>query len=80
MRTTSATFPFNRSRSAADRSWPVRIRIVTSLVGKSPASMRNGVKALVELLPHAQHETLAGQTHIVKPPVLAPVLAAFFAA
>jgi pimeloyl-ACP methyl ester carboxylesterase len=48
--------------------------------GKSPASMRNGVKALVDLLPQAQHATLAGQTHVVKPAVLAPVLADFFAA
>lgn len=48
--------------------------------GKSPASMRNGVQALVDLLPGAKHVTLAGQTHIVKPAVLAPVLAAFFAA
>jgi pimeloyl-ACP methyl ester carboxylesterase len=48
--------------------------------GKSPAWMRNGVKALAELLPHAEHVTLAGQTHIVKPAVLAPVLGEFFAA
>lgn len=47
--------------------------------GKSPASMRNGTQALVDLLPTAQHVTLAGQTHIVKPAVLAPVLATFFA-
>lgn len=48
--------------------------------GKSPASMHNGVKALVELVPNAKHVTLEGQTHVVKPAVLAPVLAAFFAA
>ena len=48
--------------------------------GKSPAWMHNGVQALVDLLPHAEHLTLEGQTHIVKPAVLAPVLADFFAA
>lgn len=47
--------------------------------GKSPVSMRNGVKALADLLPTARYVTLEGQTHIVKPAVLAPVLAEFFA-
>jgi pimeloyl-ACP methyl ester carboxylesterase len=48
--------------------------------GKSPAWMRNGVQALVDLLPNARYVTLEGQTHVVKPAVLAPVLADFFAA
>jgi pimeloyl-ACP methyl ester carboxylesterase len=48
--------------------------------GKSPASMRNGVKQLADLLPNARYATLEGQTHIVKPEVLAPVLIDFFAA
>jgi pimeloyl-ACP methyl ester carboxylesterase len=48
--------------------------------GKSPVWMRNGVRALVDLLPDAQRVTLEGQTHVVKPAVLAPVLADFFAA
>lgn len=47
--------------------------------GKSPATMRNGVKALADLLPNARYVTLPGQTHIVKPAVLAPVLGDFFA-
>lgn len=47
---------------------------------KSPASMRNGVRALVDLLPNAKYITLEGQTHVVKSAVLAPVLAEFFAA
>jgi len=48
--------------------------------GKSPASMRNGAKALADLLPSARYVTLPGQTHIVKPAVLAPILSEFFAA
>jgi len=48
--------------------------------GKSPATMRNGAKALADLLPNARYVTLPGQTHIVKPAVLAPVLGDFFAA
>jgi len=48
--------------------------------GKSPHWMRTGVRALADLLPNARHVTLEGQTHIVKPAVLAPVLAAFYSA
>jgi len=47
--------------------------------GKSPAWMRHGVKALADALPNAQHRTLEGQTHLVKPEALAPVLVEFFA-
>ena len=47
--------------------------------GKSPEWMRNGVKALADVLPNARHRTLEGQTHIVKPEALAPVLVEFFA-
>ncbi|GAA4532466.1 alpha/beta fold hydrolase [Amycolatopsis samaneae] len=46
--------------------------------GKSPAWMRNGVAALAAQLGTTVH-TLPGQTHLVKPKVLAPVLAGFFA-
>jgi pimeloyl-ACP methyl ester carboxylesterase len=48
--------------------------------GKSPEWMRTGQRALVAALPNARHRTLAGQTHMVKPKVLAPVLSQFFAA
>lgn len=45
--------------------------------GKSPRWMRNSVKALAELL-GAEHQTLEGQTHMVKPEALAPVLTTYF--
>jgi pimeloyl-ACP methyl ester carboxylesterase len=45
--------------------------------GKSPVWMRNGVQALADLLPNASLRTLEGQTHMVKPAVLAPVLVEF---
>ncbi|WJH33868.1 alpha/beta hydrolase [Paenibacillus sp. CC-CFT747] len=54
---------------------------VPSLVvagGKSPQWMRNAMHSLAHTLPSAQLETLPGQTHIVKPSVLAPVLQRFF--
>ena len=46
--------------------------------GKSPQWIRNSGVALARLL-EAEWCTLEGQTHMVKPQVLAPVLAAFFA-
>ncbi len=46
--------------------------------GKSPTWMRNAMQALANVLPNAKYSTLAGQTHIVKPAALAPVLEEFF--
>ncbi len=40
--------------------------------------MRNAMRALAEALPNAEHHELKGQTHIVKPKALAPVLTEFF--
>jgi pimeloyl-ACP methyl ester carboxylesterase len=47
--------------------------------GASPAYLRNGVQALVDVLPNARRQTLEGQTHGVAPEVLVPVLRQFFA-
>jgi pimeloyl-ACP methyl ester carboxylesterase len=47
--------------------------------GKSPAWMRHGAQALAGVIPNARLRTLEGQTHMVKPKVLAPALAEFFA-
>jgi pimeloyl-ACP methyl ester carboxylesterase len=55
---------------------------VPSLVvvgGKSPAWMLNSMQSLSNILPNAKFRTLEGQTHIVKPTALAPVLREFFA-
>ena len=46
--------------------------------GKSPAWLRNAARALAQVLPGASHQTLPGQTHIVKAEPLALVLADFF--
>lgn len=46
--------------------------------GKSPAWMRNAMKQLASVLPNARYRTLAGQTHMLKPEVLTPVLVDFF--
>jgi pimeloyl-ACP methyl ester carboxylesterase len=46
--------------------------------GKSPAWMRHAMQALGDVLPNARRRTLEGQTHIVSPKALAPVLVEFF--
>jgi pimeloyl-ACP methyl ester carboxylesterase len=46
--------------------------------GASPVWMRNAVQAVADTLPNARHRTLEGQTHVVDPDVLAPVLEEFF--
>jgi pimeloyl-ACP methyl ester carboxylesterase len=46
--------------------------------GKSPLYMRNGAKALAGVLPGAGYRTLPGQTHMLKPEAVAPVLTEFF--
>lgn len=40
--------------------------------------MGNGARSLAGVLVNAEHQTLAGQTHMVKPKALAPALTAFF--
>ena len=67
-----------------DGSLPIeRLTVITvpALVidgGASPAWMRDAVRAVAEVMPHAQRRTLEGQTHQVSPQVLAPVLMEFF--
>lgn len=45
--------------------------------GKSPEWMRNSQAAIADAVPRARLDTLAGQTHMVKSKVVAPVLTAF---
>jgi len=46
--------------------------------GKSPVWMRNGMRALAGVLPNATYRTLEGQTHLLKPKAIVPVLVEFF--
>jgi pimeloyl-ACP methyl ester carboxylesterase len=46
--------------------------------GKSPQWMRHAMHSLAGVLPNAELRTLEGQTHMVKPQVLVPVLAQFY--
>src|SRR5215203_2074658 len=62
----------------SDRWTSVTMPTLVAVGGKSPDWMRNAMRALAEVLSNARHSTLEGQTHIVKPQALAPVLVEFF--
>ncbi len=62
----------------AERWTGVTVPALVVAGGRSPASMQNAMRALAEVLPSARYQTLAGQTHVVKPGRLAPVLTEFF--
>ncbi len=55
--------------------WPgTKVKTLVIVGGKSPAFFHSGTRMLADLLPDAEHRVLAGQTHMVKAKVLAPVL------
>jgi pimeloyl-ACP methyl ester carboxylesterase len=61
------------------------VKAPTLVIGgeKSPAAQRNANRALLDVLPNARGETLAGQGHsapVMAPKKLAPILATFFLA
>jgi pimeloyl-ACP methyl ester carboxylesterase len=62
----------------ADRWAGVQVPTLALVGGKSGAWMHNGMRALADILPSAHYQVLDGQTHTVKPRVLAPVLMGFF--
>jgi pimeloyl-ACP methyl ester carboxylesterase len=62
----------------SDRWTSVTMPTLVAVGGKSPDWMRNAMRSLADVLPNARHNTLKGQTHIVKPQALAPVLIEFF--
>ena len=62
----------------ADRWTTATVPTLVADGGKSPAYMRNSAAAMAAVLPNARHETVPGQTHLVKAKALAPVLRSFF--
>jgi pimeloyl-ACP methyl ester carboxylesterase len=56
----------------------VKPPVLVAAGGKSPDWMTNGTRALAGALPDARYRTLPGQTHMVKPQAIAPVLTEFF--
>jgi len=78
---TSYTAPLQRGRPYPEGRWGgVRVPVAVIDGGKSPAWMRTAMRALAKALPGATYTTLPGQTHLVKPAALAPVLTDFFTA
>lgn len=63
----------------AQRWDPVGAPVLVMDGGKSPTWMRNAMRHLAEVLPDAEYRTLPGQTHLLKPDAVAPVLREFFA-
>lgn len=61
-----------------DRWARVSVPVLIVDGGASDVWMHHGADALVNVLPHASRQTLAGQTHSVDPGILAPVIIAFF--
>ena len=45
---------------------------------ESPAFMHEAAETLAKAMPHAERKTLEGQTHMVSPEALTPVLEEFF--
>ncbi|CAI6079392.1 alpha/beta fold hydrolase [Cohnella sp. JJ-181] len=75
---TRLTFDLQKGRKEPLSRWSdVRVPTLVAVGGKSPSWMRQAMDALAQALPEAKHHTLPGQTHIVKPAALAPVLADF---
>ncbi|MBA3426162.1 MAG: alpha/beta fold hydrolase [Rubrobacteraceae bacterium] len=70
---------YQKGHPLPDGRWAsVTAPTLVAVGGKSPAWMRHAMQALADVLPNARHRTLEGQTHIVKPQALAPVLMEFF--
>ena len=72
--------PHHQGRPFPAGKWSmVTLPVLVMAGGKSPAYMQNAMKAWAAAFPNAVHQTLAGQTHMVKQDVLAPALIGFFA-
>lgn len=72
--------PHHQSQPLPRDKWSsVTIPTLVMAGGKSPAWMQNAMRAWADVLPNSVHQTLAGQTHMVKQDVLAPALITFFA-
>lgn len=70
---------FQKGRPLPAGRWDsVTMPTLVAVGGKSPAWKRNAMRSLADVLPNARHHTLEGQTHIVKPEALTPVLVDFF--
>jgi hypothetical protein len=76
---TAFTAPLQRGDPLPDDRWSTVAAPTAVICGtKSPAWMRTAMRQLATVIPGAEHHDLPGQTHIVKPGALAPVLRRHF--
>ena len=61
-----------------ERLASVGVPVLAAAGGDSPRWLREATRAVAEAAPHGTYRLLEGQTHMVDPNVLAPVLAEFF--
>jgi len=61
-----------------DRLASVTVPVLAVAGGASPEWLREGTRAVAEASPSGSYRVLEGQTHMVDPQALAPVLAEFF--
>ncbi|MDQ0116227.1 pimeloyl-ACP methyl ester carboxylesterase [Paenibacillus harenae] len=76
---TILTVEHQRGTASTLSRWSsVTVPVLVGVGGKSPAWMRNAMQSLARSLPSARLQTLEGQTHIIKPSAITPVLKRFF--
>ena len=68
----------NRFQVPATRFGSISIPTLAMHGSKTDVRLQNAARALADAIPGAQHVTLAGQTHNVKPDVLAAAVVPFF--
>lgn len=88
MQATAPTLPYDwaalgehnmQGRELRAEEWAsVTVPALVVYGAESPSSLRNGARALADVLPNAQLRVLEGMGHRLKANVLAPVLAEFF--
>jgi pimeloyl-ACP methyl ester carboxylesterase len=62
-----------------ERLASIQVPVLSVAGSVSPAWMREAARAVAEAAPDGTYRSLEGQTHMVEPEVLGPVLAEFFA-
>ncbi|GIN71701.1 alpha/beta hydrolase [Bacillus sp. J14TS2] len=75
---TLLTVDFQRGKPLPADYWSsVRVPVLVVYGSKSHSWMQNGMKSLAKVLPQADVHVLEGETHIVKPKSLAPLIKEF---
>ncbi|KUN81920.1 hydrolase [Streptomyces bungoensis] len=62
-----------------ERLAAIPVPVLSVVGGASPEWMREAARVVAETVPQGSHRVLEGQTHMVEPDVLGPVLAEFLA-